>query len=124
MKEKEDVERAREIGGALGKEVIPFGLLKNTGKAQQLREKADKAYKQHGKGSYAGRKSQVFGSLRGGPSTSPSPSTSTTGEGFVSNQDLATVRTIAKETEEDLEGRENRKGRGKGQVDTVSVTVY
>ena len=126
QKAKEDAEKAREIGAALGKEVIPLGPPKSTGKTQQLRENLDKAHKQHGKGSFGARGSPVFGSPGAGPSSSPSPSTSrtTVGERIVSEQDLDTARTIAKETDIDLEGRETRKAKGKGALDALSVTLY
>ena len=68
----------------------------------------------------------MFGSPGGGPSSSPSPSTSktTVGERLVSEQDLAAARTIARETNKDLEGRETRKAKEKGTLDDVSITLY
>ena len=105
QKEKEDTEKARKIGAAFGKKVIPLRPPKSTGKVQQLKENLNKAHKQHGKGSFGARGSPVFLSPRAGPSLSPSPSTSKiTARGrIVFEQDLATVRAIAKETDKDLE---------------------
>ena len=126
QKEKEDAEKAREIGAALGKEVTPLGPPKSTGKVQELKEKLDKAHKQHGKGSFGARGSPVLGSPGAGPSSSPSPSTSrtTVGGRFVSEEDLACAKAIARETDKDQEGRETRKAKGKGVLDAASVTLY
>ena len=101
QKEKEDAEKAREIGTTLGKEVIPLGPPRSTGKAQHLREKTEKAHKLHGQGSFGARGSPVFDSPGAVPSSSLSPSISRTtiGDRFVSEQNLAVARAIARDTD-------------------------
>ena len=141
QKERLDAEKARQVGAALAKDLLPLGPPPSTGKVKQLKEKTDKAHRVHGQGSFGARGSPVFatpgarpssspglvtGPLGAGPSLSPSPSSSRSAARgrFVSDQVLNIARSLAKELEKDQEGKEKRKGAGKSKLDTVSVILY